>query len=223
MVGVRSVGVPIRRGFVATPYQPRDGEVSFLVLGGSQGAAVLNERGPDAIARVAASGVSVRVVHQTGKGRDTEVSARYGALGLGASARVAPFVDDVAGAIAAADVVVARSGASTLAEIAAVGRPAVFVPYPFAADDHQRRNAEAMAQAGGAICLGQPEASVERLAAELGALAADAAARSRMARAAAALGRPDAAREVARDLVALAGIAPRAWRAPTGVAEVRHV
>jgi UDP-N-acetylglucosamine--N-acetylmuramyl-(pentapeptide) pyrophosphoryl-undecaprenol N-acetylglucosamine transferase len=125
------------------------------------------------------------------------------------SVTVVPFIDDVAAAIAAADVVVARAGAGTLAELSAIGRAAVLVPFPLAADDHQGKNAEALAGAGAAVCLRQESASPEALAAALKALLTDDSARTRMADASGALGRPDAAREVAADLLALSGTALR--------------
>ncbi|HSU41768.1 MAG TPA: glycosyltransferase, partial [Polyangiaceae bacterium] len=109
-------------------------------------------------------------------------------------------------ALAAADLVVGRSGAGALSEICAVGRPAVFVPYPFAAGDHQRVNAEAVERAGGAICVPHAQASAERLAQELAALASDRARLSAMAARAREFGRPEAARAVALDLLELAGL-----------------
>lgn len=218
---VREVGVPIREGFARSPYAATPGRFSVLVLGGSQGAAALNAAVPEAIARVAGAIDGLDVLHQAGRDRDDEVRARYAALGVGGRARVVPFLDDVAGAIAAADLVVARSGASAVAEIAAVGRAALFVPYPYAADDHQLRNAQSIARAGGALCLAQTEATPARLADELARLARDVGAREAMARAAGERGRPDAARVVARDLLELAG-RPGAVQGASG-AEARHV
>jgi UDP-N-acetylglucosamine--N-acetylmuramyl-(pentapeptide) pyrophosphoryl-undecaprenol N-acetylglucosamine transferase len=122
---------------------------------------------------------------------------------------VVSFLDEVAQELVQADLVIARSGAGSVAELCAVGRAAILVPFALAADDHQRRNAEALARAGGAVVVPQSEASSERLAREVIALANDAAARVRMADAARALGRPHAAREVARDLLQLAGIGAR--------------
>jgi UDP-N-acetylglucosamine--N-acetylmuramyl-(pentapeptide) pyrophosphoryl-undecaprenol N-acetylglucosamine transferase len=207
---IRSVGVPLRAGFGGrAPYTP-GGHARVLVMGGSQGAAVLNERLPEAIALAAARGArSVEVLHQAGRDRDQAVRDAY-AHAKFERATVVPFIDDVAGAIADCDLVVARAGAGTLAEIAAVGRASLLVPFPHAADDHQARNAEALARTGAAVCLRQEAADVARLATELGRLLGDDSARVGMAAASRARGRPDAARLVAEDLLTLAGIPERA-------------
>jgi UDP-N-acetylglucosamine--N-acetylmuramyl-(pentapeptide) pyrophosphoryl-undecaprenol N-acetylglucosamine transferase len=126
------------------------------------------------------------------------------------------FLDDMAAELARADLVVARSGAGTVAEIAAVGRPALLVPLPHAADDHQTANARALEVAGGAVCLSQDQAIASRLAGELSSLLADPDRRVRMSRASRAFGRPNAATEVARDLCKLAGVS---WRPESRPAE----
>jgi len=203
----RVVGVPLRDGFGPRPYAAR-GSARVLVMGGSQGAAPLNERVPAALARLAKRVPQLDVLHQAGRDRDDAVRAAYAREGV-ARATVVPFVEDVARAIAEADVIIARAGAATLAEVTAVGRAAVFVPFPHAADDHQARNAEALARAGAAVCLRQESATPERLAAELERLLGDDTARVAMADASRARGRPEAAREVAGDFLELAGIPPR--------------
>jgi UDP-N-acetylglucosamine--N-acetylmuramyl-(pentapeptide) pyrophosphoryl-undecaprenol N-acetylglucosamine transferase len=202
----RICGVPLRSGFAPRPYLPRD-TFRILVLGGSQGAAALNERMPEAIGRLS-NGNRVEVVHQAGHDRDAAVRKAYSSAGV-ADVRVVGFVEDVARAIADADVVVARAGAGTVAEIAAVGRPSLLVPFPYAAGDHQTRNAESLSRTGAALCLRQEEATPLRLAHEIGRLMSDARARVTMADAARATGRPNAARDVAADLLALAGIVAR--------------
>jgi UDP-N-acetylglucosamine--N-acetylmuramyl-(pentapeptide) pyrophosphoryl-undecaprenol N-acetylglucosamine transferase len=146
-------------------------------------------------------------LHQAGRGRDDDVRRAYEAAGT--DARVVAFLDDVAGELGRADLLIARSGAGSVAELCAVGRASILVPFALAADDHQRRNAEALSRAGGAVLVLESDASSDRLAAEVTALANDGTARVRMADAARALGRPDAAREVARDLLELAGIGVR--------------
>lgn len=206
--GARRVyGVPLRSGFAPSPYSARAGVARVLVVGGSQGAAALNERMPAAVARLARL-PDVEVVHQAGRDRDAEVRAAYAKNGV-ARATVTPFLDDVARAFAEADVVIARAGASTLGELTAVGRAAILVPYPHAAADHQGRNAEALASAGAAVCIRQDDATPERLASELETLLRDDVARTRMADASRARGRPGAANDVASDLLDLAGIARR--------------
>jgi UDP-N-acetylglucosamine--N-acetylmuramyl-(pentapeptide) pyrophosphoryl-undecaprenol N-acetylglucosamine transferase len=197
----RHFGVPLRAGFDPVPYAPR-GTARLLVMGGSQGAAALNERMPAAVARVLQRVPAIEVVHQAGRDRDDEVRDRYARAGV-TKVTVAPFIDDVARAIAEADVVVARAGAGTLAELTAVGRASILVPFPLAADDHQAKNAEALAKRGAAVCLRQDAATPESLADEIGRLMTDDAARLRMASASMALGRPAAARDIAHDLLAL--------------------
>jgi UDP-N-acetylglucosamine--N-acetylmuramyl-(pentapeptide) pyrophosphoryl-undecaprenol N-acetylglucosamine transferase len=195
-------GVPLRVGFRPSAYARRE-ELSVLVLGGSQGAVSLNEAVPRALSRV---DFPVRVVHQCGAGKDAAVRALYETLGAGARARVIPFIDDMPSELARADLVVSRAGAGAVAEICAVGRPSLLIPYPYAGD-HQRLNAESLVRAGAALCVRADDATPERLATELARLSRDTDALSRMAAAALALGRPDAALVVAKDLLSLAGLA----------------
>jgi UDP-N-acetylglucosamine--N-acetylmuramyl-(pentapeptide) pyrophosphoryl-undecaprenol N-acetylglucosamine transferase len=122
----------------------------------------------------------------------------------GSASRVEPFIADMGGAYAEADVVVARAGAMTCAEVTAVGLPAILVPYPYAADDHQRRNAEVLVHAGAAEMILDRELTGERLAAAIAALADDPERRAAMAARARALGRPDAAVRVAEVCLGLA-------------------
>jgi UDP-N-acetylglucosamine--N-acetylmuramyl-(pentapeptide) pyrophosphoryl-undecaprenol N-acetylglucosamine transferase len=200
----RVYGVPLRKGFTPRPYTPR-GTGRLLVMGGSQGAAALNERLPEAVAHLQGIVPGLDVVHQAGRDRDAAVREAYARHGV-EHAVVVPFLDDVAGAIADADLVVARAGAGTIAEIAAVGRAAILIPLPHAADDHQGRNADALARAGAALCVRQEAADAARLSGEIERLLRGHTARAAMADAARSRGKPDAAREVARDLLALAGI-----------------
>lgn len=200
---VRRTGVPLRRAFAPSPYAARVGEMEILVLGGSQGATALNEVVPRAIAAAVTEGAQLRVTHQTGKDREADVRALYDRLGL-AETRVIPFIDDVAAALASADLVIERSGASSLSELCAVGRASILIPYPFAADNHQYKNAKSLERSGASIAISQDEATPARISAELVALAQNPSRRARMADAARALGRPDAARDVARDLLDLA-------------------
>jgi UDP-N-acetylglucosamine--N-acetylmuramyl-(pentapeptide) pyrophosphoryl-undecaprenol N-acetylglucosamine transferase len=206
---VLRTGVPIRHGFRPSRYQ-RAGDLRVLVLGGSQGAASLNDAVPRALARTR---TKVRVVHQCGAGKDAAVRALYDELGARDRARVVPFIDDMQHELASADLVIGRAGAGAVAEICAVGRPSILVPYPFAGD-HQRHNAESLVRAGAAVCILASAAASstpaggleERIAAELERLTADPAVLPAMAEAARELGRPDAALLIARDLLRLAGI-----------------
>ena len=198
----RITGVPLRRAFyphdltAAPPYR-------VLILGGSQGARGLNKRLPDALARVAREGFAVEVLHQAGGGREEEVRALYKEEGL-ENVRVVPFIDDVAKELERAHLVISRSGAGTLAEIAAVGRPSLLVPFPHAADDHQAKNASAFESAKAAIMVREEVADPVRLASEITALFREPSRLQEMARIARTLGHPDAARVIASDFLALA-------------------
>ncbi|HJZ86522.1 MAG TPA: undecaprenyldiphospho-muramoylpentapeptide beta-N-acetylglucosaminyltransferase, partial [Polyangia bacterium] len=186
----------------ADPTQP-----TVLVVGGSQGAHALNELVADALAALPAP--RPRVVHQTGEADCAAIAARYRELGVAADVRA--FIDDMAAAYAAADLVVCRAGATTIAELTAVGRPAIFIPFPFAADDHQFWNAHALADAGAALVHRQSEITPSALAAELAALLADPARRAAMSARMRALGKPDAARDIVDALEQMVkGDVPRA-------------
>jgi UDP-N-acetylglucosamine--N-acetylmuramyl-(pentapeptide) pyrophosphoryl-undecaprenol N-acetylglucosamine transferase len=191
-------GNPVR---MAEPAPRTSGEFSVLVFGGSAGARRLNEVGVEAFARLAAEGKVPRIVHQTGHAEADAVTARYRDRGVVADVR--PFIDDMPTAYAAADLVVCRAGASTLAELTALGKPAILVPYPFAADDHQRRNAEALVARGAAVMILDREITAEKLAAAIASLRDDPAKLRAMAEAAKLLGRPDAAEKVVDVCLAL--------------------
>ncbi len=212
----RTYGVPLRAGFTPQPYSPGASR-RLLVMGGSQGALALNERMPWAVKTALAAIPSLEVLHQSGRDRDGAVRDAYAHHGV-AGATVVPFLDDIAAELARADLVVARAGAVTVAEIAAIGRPAVFVPFPHAADDHQFKNARALADVGGAVCIRQEAADDARLAREIMHLFGDDTARTRMADASRAHGKPTASYDIARDLLELAGIPAR----PTNGGGGRH-
>jgi UDP-N-acetylglucosamine--N-acetylmuramyl-(pentapeptide) pyrophosphoryl-undecaprenol N-acetylglucosamine transferase len=202
---IRRLGVPLRRAFARAPYTPSPGRLSILAIGGSQGARFFNETLPQALALAAerAPGIEIRVLHQTGKDAVPDVERRYREHGVSDRATVTPFIADVASALAAADLVIARCGASSCAELCAVGRAGIFVPFPFAADDHQWRNARSLEDAGAVVALAQSEATPEVLAAKIAEIAADPERRAGMASAAASLGKPHAAAEIAADLLSL--------------------
>ncbi len=168
--------------------------VRVLVFGGSQGAHAINVAMVEAAARLAAGGPHLRLTHQTGE-RDVDmVRAAYRQAGL--QADVEPFLYDMGRRLGAADVVVCRAGATTLAEITAAGKAAILVPLPTATDDHQRKNAEALAATGAAEVLLQQDMTGAALADRILALAGDPAGRRRMAAAARSLARPDAAKAI---------------------------
>jgi len=177
--------------------------VRVLVFGGSQGAHAINVAMVDAAPHLVASAQALSVTHQTGE-RDVEF-VREGYRRARLQARVEPFLFEMHREMADADLVVSRSGATTLAELSAAGRAAILVPLPTATDDHQRSNAEAMASRGAAVMVEQTALSGERLASEVLALAGDAVRRSRVGAAARAMARPDAAGIIVDRVLALAG------------------
>jgi UDP-N-acetylglucosamine--N-acetylmuramyl-(pentapeptide) pyrophosphoryl-undecaprenol N-acetylglucosamine transferase len=196
---VRPEILEARQARVAHPFSPPASERRLLVLGGSQGARAVNELAtaalPGVARRLAAAGLALRVVHQTGATDAAPVEARYRASGL--AVEVHPFLSEMAPALLAADLVLGRAGATTLAELAVVGVPAFLIPYPYAADDHQAMNAACFVDAGCALSERQGSLTPERLAAALAPLLADGARLVEMARRASAAGLPDAARTAA--------------------------
>jgi UDP-N-acetylglucosamine--N-acetylmuramyl-(pentapeptide) pyrophosphoryl-undecaprenol N-acetylglucosamine transferase len=197
-------GNPVRaavRAAAATPYQaPQgDGPIRLLVFGGSQGARIMSEIVPGAIDLCDASlRARFHVVQQCREEDLAEVKAVYARLRL--PAEIATFFQDLPAKMAESQLVIARSGASTVAELAALGRPAILVPLPHALDNDQLANATALAAAGGAILIRQAEFTAERLMQELTHLAADPKTLTGMAAAARRTGNADAAERLA-DLV----------------------
>ncbi|NQD37014.1 undecaprenyldiphospho-muramoylpentapeptide beta-N-acetylglucosaminyltransferase [Permianibacter sp. IMCC34836] len=193
---VRAVGNPVRKELLqlAEPvarFAERSGALRVLVIGGSRGAAVLNETVPSALAQTTAA---MEVWHQTGRGQHSVTAQRYGSR---ADVKVSEFIDDMAAAYSWADVVICRAGALTVSEIAAVGVPAIFVPYPHAVDDHQTANARYLSERNAAWLLPQNELTEATLATRLQTLAADRALLQRTAQAARAAAITDAAEQVA--------------------------
>src|SRR5262249_10522987 len=142
--------------------------------------------------------------HQTGTKDQPEIAARYEKLkSTGLQAEATAFIDDMARAYAEADLLVCRAGATTIAELTVCKKPAILVPFPFAADDHQTVTARSLVQSGAALLIPESELSADRLASELQALEADRSRLARMSRASAMLGRPEAAREIADVCVSL--------------------
>jgi UDP-N-acetylglucosamine--N-acetylmuramyl-(pentapeptide) pyrophosphoryl-undecaprenol N-acetylglucosamine transferase len=148
------------------------------------------------------------VIHQTGQRDFDEVQSAYAQAGV--AAEVHKFIDDMPAFIARADVVLCRSGASTVAEIAAAAKPAVFVPFPLAADDHQRRNAEALERVGAAVVLEETRLDEVWLLDTLTALLEDPSTLRRMSEAARAMSHPNAARDIAELAAKVSGISDSA-------------
>jgi UDP-N-acetylglucosamine--N-acetylmuramyl-(pentapeptide) pyrophosphoryl-undecaprenol N-acetylglucosamine transferase len=163
----------------------------LFVFGGSQGAKAVNELVADAAAILARRGVAFTVVHQTGTADLEATRKRYADAGITADCRA--FIKQMAEEYRRADLVVARSGATTVAELGVVAKPAILIPYPSAADNHQEINAGELVAAGGARMLRQPGLRAETLADELAALLGDPAARARMGSVMKSLGKPRAA------------------------------
>lgn len=195
---VALIGNPVRRELaarlVAAAAEPRgDRPVTVLVSGGSQGAVAVNDLASEALIALARER-AVGIVHQTGTADEARIAARYRDAGVEADVRA--FIKDMAGAYAQADLVVCRAGATTVAELAIAGKPAIFIPYPFAADNHQELNAREMAEAGAAQMFRQRELTADKLAAAIEPLLADEGARARMSDRMRALARPGAAAAV---------------------------
>jgi UDP-N-acetylglucosamine--N-acetylmuramyl-(pentapeptide) pyrophosphoryl-undecaprenol N-acetylglucosamine transferase len=198
------VGNPVRPALAALagqpyPVPPEGGALRLLVLGGSLGARVFADVVPAAVAALPEALRGRLLVSQQCRPEDL-LRVREAYAQAGVPADLAAFFPDVAGRLATAHLVVARAGASTVAELACAGRPSILVPLPHAIDDHQSANARALADAGAAILLPQPQLTAEALRDRLAAWLGDPAARAAAAAAAAALARPDAARRLA-DLV----------------------
>lgn len=170
------VGNPLRSAFLTQPspaerFAGRSGPLRLLVVGGSLGAKALNDTVPQALALIPAA-QRPQVTHQSGAKQIDALRASYAAAGV--QAELTPFIDDTATAFAQADLVIARAGASTVTELSAVGAAALFVPFPFAVDDHQTTNARFLVQAGGAWLVPQAELSAQMLAERLMGLSREA-------------------------------------------------
>ncbi len=217
-VHAQVVGNPVRREIVELPspaqrFALRDHAIRVLVLGGSQGAALLNAVVPFALALAAApqegtsahaQGAPIRfdVRHQAGERWLQSAQQHYAQAGV--SARLHAFIEQMAEAYGWADLVICRAGALTISELAAAGVGAVLVPFAAATDDHQTRNAEALVAAGGALMISEAALSAARLAEELRHLCADRGRLLTMAQGARTLARPHATQELADACVELA-------------------
>lgn len=194
------LGNPVRRELIAARENysyDYSGQrpLRLLVLGGSLGARPINEVVPGVVASLRADEKSLEVWHQTGQGHDESVRAAY-APTLSHGVRVAPFIEDMAGAYAWADLVLCRAGALTVAELAVMGRPAILVPLPHAIDDHQSANARALTGTGAGILLPQGDMNEDSLATLLRDLLAQPERLAQMASASFDAATPDAADRV---------------------------
>jgi UDP-N-acetylglucosamine--N-acetylmuramyl-(pentapeptide) pyrophosphoryl-undecaprenol N-acetylglucosamine transferase len=209
---VSQTGMPVRPSVAllrdaAYPALDAASPISLLVLGGSQGARVLSEVVPAALTRLPES-MRTRVrISQQCRPEDLE-SVRAAYAGTGIDATLDSFFADVPERMAAAHLIIARSGASTMAELTCLGRPAILVPYPHAVDDHQTANARALDEVGGAWLMPQTDFTAPSLASRLEALFAQPGTLARAAGCARAAGRPDAAARLADLVVSLSSLSP---------------
>ena len=161
-------GNPVRREFFEIPAKQRDpARFSVLVFGGSQGARAINEAMMSGLAALRNSAVPLRIKHQTGVADFERVEAAYTNDGWNGEVEVRSYIDNMVEDFANADLVICRAGATTTAELIAAGKAAVMIPFPLAADDHQRKNAEALQSVGAARMILQKELTGERLAKEI--------------------------------------------------------
>lgn len=207
-VNAETVGNPVREDIAALPapgerYPGRTGPLHLLVLGGSQGALALNRTVPAALALLPDDQRPV-VRHQCGE--RTIETARKAYENTGIDVELTPFIDDMAAAYAWADLVVCRAGALTVAELCAVGLPALFIPYPSAVDDHQTKNARPLVDAGAALLIDESSLSEASLAASLKEWFCERAVLQTRADKARSLARPDALRRISSVCLELAGV-----------------
>lgn len=195
-------GIPVRHEFFELPPRSAGEPPALLVFGGSQGAHAINQVVTASLIALAARVPGLRIVHQAGERDYNAAQAAY--LNAGVPAEVSPFIEKMPEAFAHADLLVCRSGASTVAEVTAAGKPSIFVPFPRAADDHQRRNAEALEKRGAAMLIPESELTSERLIEAVASLLNDRARLRLMGDEARKLAHPAAAREIA-DLAARVG------------------
>jgi UDP-N-acetylglucosamine--N-acetylmuramyl-(pentapeptide) pyrophosphoryl-undecaprenol N-acetylglucosamine transferase len=198
-------GIPVRADFFRLTARPAAAAPHLLIFGGSQGARALNQAMPKIAAALLNAVPGLTILHQAGARHADTTLAAYQASGAPPDRwQVAPFLDDMPNRFEAADLVLARSGASTVAELCAAAKPALLIPFPQSADDHQRRNAEEMARAGAAQVLLEPDLTPDSLLRALTELLGDAARLREMAGKARTLAHPDAAERMAAMAIEMA-------------------
>lgn len=190
-------GNPVRRALLekllAAPASEAAEHVHVLVVGGSLGAVAVNELAADALIALAPT-IPLTITHQTGEKGLADTHARYAAAGITADVR--PFITDIAAAYHDADLIIGRAGATTVAELAITGKPAIFIPYPHAADNHQELNARSLSDAGAALTFRQADLTAAKLSEALRPLLTDPTARAEMSARMKALAHPEAAATV---------------------------
>jgi UDP-N-acetylglucosamine--N-acetylmuramyl-(pentapeptide) pyrophosphoryl-undecaprenol N-acetylglucosamine transferase len=184
-------GLPVRREFFSIPPKLRGDVVTILITGGSRGSRTLNETTRDAWSFFRHSPFRVRLLHQTGGEAYDRISKDFATSRM--DGEVMPFIADMPGAFAQADLIVCRAGAGAVAELAAASKPSILVPFPFAADQHQLKNAEAFVRAGAAVLVQDREMSGRRLYEEIAALVSEPGRLERMGRQARTFAQSDSA------------------------------
>jgi len=197
-----TTGLPVREEFFQIEPRPRGEVLNVLITGGSQGSRTLNQAARQSWPLFRKAGFPVRIVHQTGPNGHEQLLDEFAKSGV--AGEVVRFITDMPAAFRAADLVVCRSGAGAVSELAAAGKPSILVPFPFAADDHQTRNAQAMERGGAARLVRDAEMNGQKLFAEVAELARSSGALERMGEAARQFARPGAARRAAEILEAVA-------------------
>jgi UDP-N-acetylglucosamine--N-acetylmuramyl-(pentapeptide) pyrophosphoryl-undecaprenol N-acetylglucosamine transferase len=213
---VYQLGNPIRRRLMENFMRPQvdHARLHLLVFGGSQGAHALNMRLIEALPHLADLRETIQITHQTGAKDREYVERGYRAVGFQPDVR--EFITDMSAAYAETDLVVCRAGATTLAELTVCKKPAILVPFPFAADNHQVKNARSLVDAGAAVMIEEKELTGEVLAHEIRRILQSAEVREEMARSAGRLGSPQAAKEIAD---VCAEMVRRRWGTTMGQAE----
>ena len=206
---VRVVGTPVRQEFLVSP-EPNEtptsarSRIHLLIFGGSQGAKAINSAVLDGLTSLAARVPNLAITHQTGEADFRRVQEAYAKLGI--QAKVAPFLYDMPSVLRSADLVVARAGAMTIAELTACGKPAILIPLPTAIYDHQTKNARAMEAAGGAMVLPQADLSGSTLSDSIGKIVLDPSRLQAMSAKSRAMRHIDAAEVIVRECYALMGV-----------------
>ncbi len=195
-------GLPVRPEFFALPARPRGDVLTVLITGGSQGSRTLNHAARESWPLFRDADFRVRLMHQTGARDHAALASEFASWGL--EGELVPFITNMPAAFSNADLVVSRSGAGAVAELAAAGKPSILVPFPFAADDHQARNAEVLARGGAARLVRDGEMSGRRLFDEVTALARAPGQLEKMSASARTFAHPEAAAAAARILEELA-------------------
>ena len=203
--GAQVTGIPVRCAFFDIQPKPEGAAPRLLIFGGSQGARVLNDVMPKLVVRLLAGFPELTIVHQTGPHGELATREAYTASGADATQwQVSAYLDDMPHHFAEANLILCRSGASTMAELGAAGKPSILIPFPRAADDHQRKNAEVFAEAGAAVMVLESAMEPQMLFTHLRNLLSNPTQLHRMGTRARALAQPDALQVIGRMAVKIA-------------------